>query len=114
MCSHFFFLRNYDGSNYPFTKNNDVKNHVCLVSPAQSKKNPKVSAKTVVVPEHARPINRRDKMTKFYFVPDTIQTKSFCPRKWDKTVLFPEQIFVPGTELFNFLFVFGTKNVAMM
>ena len=90
-CSHFFFLRNHDGSNYPFT--DDVKNHVCLVSPAQSKKNPKVSAKTVVVPEHARPINRRDKIL-------------FCPgHNWDKTdfsqVIGTKQwflIFVPARD----------------
>ena len=77
-----------------------MKNHVCLVSPAQSKKNPKVSAKTVVVPEHARPINRRDKIL---FCPGHNWDKKFLsPSKWDKTVLSPEQIFVPGTELFNF------------
>ncbi len=81
-CSHFFFLRNHDGSNYPFT--DDVKHHVCLVSPAQSKKNPKVSAKTVVVPEQARPINRRDKIL-------------FCPgRHWDKKFLSPSN----GTKQF--------------
>ena len=37
--SHFISLRNQDGSNYPFA--DDVKNHICLVSPAQSKKIPK-------------------------------------------------------------------------
>ena len=90
-------MRNQDVSNYPFAE--DVKNHVCLVSPAQSKKNPKVSAKTVVVPEHARPINRRDKIL---FCPGHNWDKKFLsPSKWDKTVLSPGQIFVPGTELFK-------------
>ena len=34
--SHFFSLRNQYGSNYLFV--DDVKNQVCLVSPAQLKK----------------------------------------------------------------------------
>ena len=47
--------------------------------------------------------------TKFYFVPDANGTKSFCPRQMG------QNSFVPGTtELFNFLFVVGTKNVAMI
>ena len=80
--SHFFYLRNQDGSNYPFS--DEAKNHVCLVSLAQLKK-PKVSAKTVVVPflgAHNR--NHRDK---------TIL--SWTHR--DKTVLSSGQIFVPRT-----------------
>ena len=102
-CSHFFFLRNHYGSNYPFT--DDVKNHVCLVSPAQSKKNPKVSAKTVVVPELCAPNTYRDK---HFFVPDTIGTKSvlspsngtkqFCPRN---RFLSPGQSFNQRRDLQN-------------
>ena len=52
--------------------------------PLNRKKNPKVSAKTVVVPEHARPINHRDKIL-------------FCPgRNWDKKFLSPSN----GTKQF--------------
>jgi hypothetical protein len=84
--SHFFSLRNQDGSNYPFA--DDVKNHICLVSPAQSKKNPKVSAKTVTVPFlHARNINCQDKII-------------LSRTQRDKTVLSPGQDFVPGTKQF--------------
>ncbi len=52
--SHFFSLRNQDGSNYLFA--DDVKNHVCLVSPAQSKKNPKCPLRQSQSRSYARAI----------------------------------------------------------
>ena len=75
-----------------------MKNHICLVSPAQSKKNPTVSAKTVVVPflhTHNKPPGQH------YFVPDTKGQNSFVPGTrfchQDNTVLSPGQDVVPGT-----------------
>jgi hypothetical protein len=60
-----------------------------LVSLAQSKKNPKVSAKTVAVPFlHVQNITAGTKL----FCPGHKGTKQFCPR--DKT-------FVPGTRVVN-------------
>ncbi len=84
--SHFFSLRNQDGSNYLFA--DDLKNHVYLVSPAQLKKNPKVFDKTVTVPfQRARNINHQDKII-------LSQTQK------DKIVLSPGQDYVPGTKQF--------------
>ena len=47
-------------------------------------KNPKVSAKTVVVPELCAPNNCRDT---HFFCPGHHWAKKFVPVKWDKTVL---------------------------
>ena len=84
-CSHFFFARNKDVSNYPFAE--DVKNHVCLVSPAQSKKN-------LVCPlrhlDSRSPVPMRGQCVisgQNYFVPDIIGTKKF----W-----LGQNSFVPG------------------